>query len=67
MLTVNRTMAGRSGRRSGQEGRDQRVNGTAAMPRAFAPGHVAQVVLTQDPVRQQARLLMLKMPPILKV
>ncbi len=30
-----------------------------------AEGQTAQVVLTQDPVRQQARLLMLKMPPIL--
>ena len=28
-------------------------------------GHTAQVVLTQDPVKQQARLLILKIPPIL--
>lgn len=30
-----------------------------------ADGHTAQVVLTQDPVKQQARLLILKIPPIL--
>ena len=30
-----------------------------------ADGQTAQVVLTQEPVRQQARLLMLKIPPIL--
>ena len=29
-------------------------------------GQTAQVVLTQEPVRQQAKLLKLKMPPILK-
>lgn len=30
-----------------------------------ADGQTAQVVLTQEPVRQQARLLMLKIPPML--
>jgi hypothetical protein len=30
-----------------------------------ADGQTAQVVLTQEPVRQQARLLKLKIPPIL--
>ena len=29
-------------------------------------GQTAQVVLTQEPVRQQAKLLKLRMPPILK-
>ena len=29
-------------------------------------GQTAQVVLTQEPVRQQAKLLKLRMPPIFK-